>query len=93
MIHLEQRTAPEIAEEIASRVRQRRKERHFTQKEMAERAGMSFASYKRFEQQHEIAFSSLIKIAIALDFENDFDKLFATPHFSTIEELIASEKN
>ena len=25
--------------------------------------------------------------------ENDFEKLFATPHFSSIEELITSEKN
>lgn len=45
---------------------------------------MSFASYKRFEQKHEIAFDSLIKIAIALDMEKDFDSLFATPQFFTI---------
>lgn len=93
MIRLEQKTAPQIAQEIAQRVQKRRKERHFTQSELALRAGVSFASYKRFEQKYEIAFDSLIKIAIALDMEKDFDSLFATPQYSSIEELIASEKN
>ncbi|MBR1403942.1 MAG: helix-turn-helix transcriptional regulator [Treponema sp.] len=92
MIQLEQKTSPQIAKEIAERVQKRRKERHFTQEQLALRAGMSFASYKRFEQKHEIAFDSLIKIAIALDCENDFDSLFSKPHFSSIEELLASEK-
>ncbi len=78
---------------VAERVRKRRKERHLTQAELAERAGMSFASYKRFEQKHEIAFDSLVKIAIALGCEKDFDALFATPFFSSIEELIRSEKS
>ena len=93
MVQLEQKTAPQIAEAVAERVRKRRKERHLTQAELAERAGMSFASYKRFEQKHEIAFDSLVKIAIALGCEKDFDALFATPFFSSIEELIDSEKN
>lgn len=93
MIQLKQKTAPQIAEVVAKRIQKRRKERHFTQTELAERAGVSFASYKRFEQKHEIAFNSLIKIAIALGLENDFDKLFAIPQFSSIEELITSEKN
>ena len=93
MIHLEQKTAPQIAKEIAERVQKRRKERHFTQEQLALRSGVSFASYKRFEQKHEIAFDSLIKIAIALDCENDFDSLFSKPQFSSIEELLASEKN
>lgn len=93
MIQLEQKTAPQIADEIAQRVQKRRKERHFSQSELASRSGVSFASYKRFEQKHEISFDSLIKIAIALNMEKDFDALFATPQFSSIEELIASEKN
>ena len=93
MIQLEQKTAPQIAEAVAKRIQKRRKERHFTQAELAMRAGVSFASYKRFEQKHEIAFDSLIKIAIALGCEKDFEQLFAARQFSSIEELIASEKN
>lgn len=92
MVQLVQKTSSDIAEEIALRIKQRRKERHFTQQQMAERAGMSFASYKRFEQQHEIAFDSLIKIAIALSLEKDFDSLFTKKTFASIQEIIDLQK-
>lgn len=93
MIQLEQKTALQIAKEISERIAKRRKELHFTQAELAKRAGISFASYKRFEQKHEISFVSLIKIAIALNLEKEFDSLFSKKQFLSIEELIADEKN
>ena len=93
MIQLEQKTASQIAREISERITKRRKELHFTQAELAARAGISFAAYKRFEQKHEISFVSLIKIAIALNLENEFDSLFQKKQFLSIEELIADEKN
>ena len=46
----EQKTAYDLTHEAAARVRARRKERKLTQAQMAKKAGMSFASYKRFEQ-------------------------------------------
>ncbi len=92
MINLNQKTAPEIAAEISERIKKRRKENHFTQEELARRSGVSFASYKRFEQKNEIEFLSLIKIAIALNLENDFDSLFTRKQFLSIEDLITSEK-
>jgi hypothetical protein len=44
--------------------------------------------YKQRRQTGEIAFDSLIKIAIALGMENDFDLLFAKKQFSSLRELI-----
>jgi len=93
MIQLKQKMASQISREISERIAKRRKELHFTQTELAARAGISFASYKRFEQKHEISFVSLIKIAIALNLENEFDSLFQKKQFLSIEELIADEKN
>jgi transcriptional regulator with XRE-family HTH domain len=91
MIQLTQKTPAQIASETAARVRMRRKEQHLTQEKLAERAGISFASYKRFEQKGEIAFYSLIKIAIALRMETDFDTLFSKQQFSSLRELIDAE--
>jgi transcriptional regulator with XRE-family HTH domain len=88
MVNLEQKTSVTIATDVAKRVRTRRKEKKLTQDEMSKRAGMSLASYKRFEQKGEIAFSSIIKVAIALDCENDFDSLFSKKQFSSLQELI-----
>lgn len=92
MIQLTQKSSTQIAQEIAQRVKLRRKEKKWTQEEMAKRSGMSFASYKRFEQKNEIEFTSLIKIAIALDCEKDFDSLFVKKIFSSLEEMMAFEK-
>lgn len=92
MIQLSQKTSFQIMEEISERVRLRRKEKKWTQQEMAKRAGMSFASYKRFERLHEISFESLVKVAIAISMEKDFDALFAKKTFSSLDELIASEE-
>lgn len=88
MISLDVTTANDITHAVADRVRKRRRERKFTQVEMAKRAGMSLASYKRFEQTGEIAFRSLANIAIALNCEQDFDELFSRRQYTSIQEVI-----
>ena len=76
MVDLTQKTAPQIAKDISQRLRKIRKSKNMSQQETADKAGISYASYKRFEQKHEISFMSLIKIAIALDSEKDFEGMF-----------------
>lgn len=88
MISLDVITANDITHAVADRVRKRRRERKFTQVEMAKRAGMSLASYKRFEQTGEIAFRSLANIAIALNCEQDFDELFSRRQYTSVQEVI-----
>lgn len=88
MIDFEQKTVPELAASVAARVKVRRKELHLTQAQMSTKAGMSLASYKRFEQKGLISFESLIRIAIALDCEDDFDKLFVRRGYTSIQEVI-----
>ncbi len=88
MISLDQKTSYDIRNEVAARVRARRKELHLTQEQISIRSGMSLASYKRFEQKGLIAFDSLIRIAIALDCESDFDELFSKRAYASIQEVI-----
>lgn len=88
MIDLEQRFTPDILQDIAHRVRARRKERGYSQQRFADRAGMSLGSYKRFEQCGEISLRSLVAIGFALGCEDDFDLLFAKRAYSSIEEVI-----
>lgn len=88
MISFEQKLPSEIAIEVAQRVRARRKELGLTQEQLARKAGMSLASYKRFEQRGAIAFESLIRIGLALDNDSDFDELFAKRAYASIEEVI-----
>jgi len=67
MLPIELMSAPEIARTVATRVRDRRLARAWTQSELAERSGMSLSSLRRFERTGQIALLSLIRLAIALD--------------------------
>lgn len=87
-ILLKQKTPHSIAASLAERVRTRRKERKLTQSETARRSGVSLASLKRFEQTGEISLRSLIRIAIALECEDDFEQLFTRKFYASIEDVI-----
>lgn len=88
MIKLTQRTYSEINNELAQRVAKLRKSKKLSQAALAKKSGVSFASVKRFEQTGEISLSSLTKIAIVLNAEDDIDSLFTNVHFTSIEEII-----
>ncbi len=89
---LNQKTPKEILEIIVQNVKKRRKSLKISQKKLSEKSGVSFGSIKRFENKHEISFSSLINIAIALDCEDDFTELFSKKTYNSIEEII-NEQN
>lgn len=76
MLPLELMTAPQLAAAVAQRARRLRLDRNLTQQELAERAGMSLSSLRRFERTGEIAFLSLVRIAMALDASEGMAALF-----------------
>ena len=88
---LHQKTPVEISKELAQRLKYRRKKMKISQSELAKLSGVSLGSIKRFETKYEIALISLIKIAIVLDTEGDFDNLFSKKVYNSIEEIINGE--
>ena len=78
----------EIGKSFASRVRKRCKEEKLTQEALSSKSGVSLGSLKRFERTGEISLISLIKLGKALDYENDFEKLFEKKFYRSIEEVI-----
>lgn len=82
----------EIAKDIALQEKKKRKMRKLTQTELSERAGISLASLKRFEQTGEISFVSLIKIADILGEKEAFEELFTSKEYQSIQEVI-DERN
>lgn len=81
-------TPKEISDNIVENVRARRKEAHLTQEQLSRKSGVSLGSVKRFERTGEIALASLIRIAVALDCQEDFLQLFAKKHYQSIQEII-----
>jgi len=88
----EGRLPGEAVRDIAAREKKLRKARHLTQQQLAQKAGVSLGSLRRFEQTGSIAFESLVSIAYALGCENDLDGLFAQPAYASIEEVIADAR-
>lgn len=66
----------EIQKEIAQKAKNLRKQQKLTQVELAEQAGITLASLKRFEQSGKISLDSLIKIAHRLNDLEAFEQLF-----------------
>ncbi|HEU0300706.1 MAG TPA: helix-turn-helix transcriptional regulator [Longimicrobium sp.] len=87
MLPLELKTAREIAGTIARRARALRLHRGWTQQEMADRAGVTLASYRRFERTGSISLERLLKVAIALGAYGGLEQLFAPPPAASLAEL------
>ncbi|MEA4983717.1 MAG: helix-turn-helix transcriptional regulator [Paludibacter sp.] len=75
---------------IATRVKERRLELRYTQRELAIRAGLPLPTYRRFERSGEIALRGLVMLGIALDATNEFSTLFSSKSYASIDDLLLS---
>ena len=66
-----------------SRVRVLRIQAGITQKELAQRAGVSEGTIKRFEHTGEIQLRSLLAIALVLNRLDEFEEVFKLPDVPT----------
>ena len=82
----------EVATQLATRVKARRLELNLTQEGLATRAGIKFATYRRFEQTGEIALRGLIQIAFALNTLSEFDNLFAQKQYQSLDDVLNEQK-
>lgn len=78
----------DIKRNLSERVRARRREAKISQMELAGRSGVSLGSVKRFERTGEISLTSLLRIAVVLGYESDFDELFARTNYQSLDEVI-----
>lgn len=85
------KTPGELQTLIAERIRMIRKRRKISQQKLSELSGVSLGSVKRFERSGEISFLSLIKIAIALDLNNELEHLFEDVPPLSMEEIIRGQ--
>ncbi|MBK3517379.1 helix-turn-helix domain-containing protein [Carboxylicivirga marina] len=69
-------TPDSVSKELASRHKALRKQLKLTQTDLADRAGVSLGSLKRFETSGQISLESLLKLANLLNRLSDFDSIF-----------------
>lgn len=92
IISLVNKTPDAVSKEIAARVKARRLELDLTQEGLSVRSGVKLATYRKFEREGEISLKNLLQIAFALDALNDFDNLFSTEKYSSLDEMISQQK-
>jgi len=92
ILSLIEKTPDLLMSGIAERVKQRRLEKDWTQKMLAAKAGVSLASYRRFESSGEISLRSLVMLAFALDMTDEFKTLFNNRTYRSIEDMIKAEQ-
>ena len=80
----------DILQSTAEKVSILRKERGWTQQDLAERSGVSYGSIKRFERFGKISFESLLKISEVLGRLDDFEKILMPKIDASIKKLFDS---
>ena len=83
----------DIALKLAEDFRHRRIEKNLTREEMARMAGIAVSNLVRFEQKGLISLKNLIALAMALGYTSEINNLFATPKYTTMEELTQIRQN
>ena len=79
-------TLQSVTEQLVERERQRRKKMHLSQRDLANKSGVSYASIRRFENIGEISFNSLLKIANALGCLEEFNSIFKLPVVKSLKD-------
>ncbi|SBW10989.1 Helix-turn-helix domain protein [uncultured delta proteobacterium] len=79
MLHINLQTPKEVRFGIAARAKAQRLALNISQKELAERSGVSLGSVKRFETSGLVSLSALLEIALVLGRLDEFGRLFAEP--------------
>ena len=86
-------SADDIALKLAEDFRHRRIEKSLTREELAMKAEIAVSNLVRFEQKGLISLKNLIALAMALGYTSEIKNLFATPKYTTMEELTQIRKN
>jgi len=76
--------------DLAARARAARLSRNLTQEEVAERAGVSLSSLKRFERTGLAALDLVVRIALIFDSEDSIEAVFREDVPARLEDLTPS---
>ena len=85
------KTASELTQDLADRIRSRRLALGLSQQEAAQRSGVAYRTWRRPETQGKASVEDLIKAAIALRCEETLAGLFPEPVAASLDDLLRSQ--
>ncbi|MDY4999374.1 MAG: helix-turn-helix transcriptional regulator [Lachnospiraceae bacterium] len=85
-------TPSDVAIRLANKIKSIRKRRKITQKQLAGRSNVSYATLRKFEATGQISLESFIKLVMEFGLKDELDNLFSTPVYNSIDEVINERK-
>ena len=85
-------TPSDVAIRLANKIKSIRKRRKITQKQLAGRSNVSYATLRKFEATGQISLESFIKLVMELGLKDELDNLFSTPVYNSVDEVINERK-
>ena len=85
-------TPSDVTIRLANKIKSIRKRRKITQKQLAGRSNVSYATLRKFEATGQISLESFIKLVMELGLKDELDNLFSTPVYNSIDEVINERK-
>ncbi|SET82904.1 Helix-turn-helix [[Clostridium] aminophilum] len=85
-------TPSDVALRLADKIKNIRKRKKITQKELAGRSNVSYATLRKFEKTGQISLESFIKLVMELGCIQEINNLFTEPVYNSIEEVINAKK-
>ncbi len=83
----------EVAGRLAARLKKRRLEKGITREGLQSLTGVPKSTIAHFEASSKISLGSFVRIAMALGYTDEVDKLFMEAKYSTMEELETIKRN
>lgn len=85
-------TPSDISRRLADKIKAIRKRKKITQKQLAARSNVSYASLRKFEETGMISLESFIKLTMELGVVSEINALFSHPVYNSIEEVLNDRK-
>jgi transcriptional regulator with XRE-family HTH domain len=91
-VNLSLYSAAELASLVGERAKERRLAGGMRQADLAEAAGVTLSTLKRFERSGAVGFEVVTRIALALGAEREFAALFPPAEARSLDEILAGNR-
>lgn len=85
--------APDIAKDLAARLKRCRLAQNLTQSGLAARSGVPLGTLKKFERSGSISLVSFVRLLVALDEQDRLERLLdSSEREATLDQLLSAPK-
>ena len=81
-------TPTDVTKRLADKIKSIRKRKKITQKQLAARSNVSYATLRKFEKTGQVSLESFVKLSMELGLVSELNHLFEDSVYSSTEDVI-----